>query len=154
MVLEVGNFAPDFTLSDQYGEELRLSELVTEAPVMLVFFPLAFSGTCTAELRRLRDFSSEFRDAGVRLVGVSADSVFALSEWTKQEGVEFSVLSDYWPHGAVAQRYGAFVEAGGMASRVSMIIGRGQRVLAVFESLLGEQRALSSYSRALEEVTA
>jgi peroxiredoxin len=152
MVLEVGAQAPDFTLSDQHGEELTLSELVAEGPVALVFFPLAFSGICTGELCELRDNLSVFSDSKVRLVGVSVDSVYALKAWAEQEGYEFSILSDFWPHGAVAQQYGVFVEEAGIATRATLVIGEDRRVLASFETAPGEARDFAAYREALEAI--
>ncbi|GAB2553635.1 peroxiredoxin [Leucobacter ruminantium] len=150
MVIEVGAQAPDFTLSDQHGEELTLSELVEEGPVALVFFPLAFSGICTGELCELRDNISVFADSSVRLLGISVDSVWALKAWAAQEGYEFSILSDFWPHGAVAQQYGAFVEERGIATRATVLIGEDRRVLASFETAPGEARDFASYREAIE----
>ncbi|MBL3698038.1 peroxiredoxin [Leucobacter luti] len=152
MVLEVGAQAPDFTLSDQNGEELTLSELVEEGPVALVFFPLAFSGICTGELCELRDNLSIFDDSKVRLVGISVDSVWALKAWADAEGYEFSILSDFWPHGAVAQQYGVFVEEAGIATRATLVIGEDRRVLAAFETAPGEARDFASYREALAAI--
>jgi peroxiredoxin len=152
VVLQVGAEAPDFTLSDQHGEELTLSELVAEGPVALVFFPLAFSGICTGELCELRDNLSVFSDSKVRLVGISVDSVFTLQAWAKQEGYEFSILSDFWPHGAVAKEYGVFVEEGGIATRATLVIGADRTVLASFETEPGQARDFAAYREALAEI--
>lgn len=149
MVLEVGAIAPDFTLSDQHGEELTLSELVEEGPIALVFFPLAFSGICTGELCELRDNIQVFEDSKVRLVGISVDSVFSLKNWAEREGYEFSILSDFWPHGAVAQQYGAFVEERGIATRATLLIGEGRKVLAAFETAPGQARDFAAYRDAV-----
>lgn len=149
MVIQVGEVAPDFTLSNQHGEELTLSELVAEGPVALVFFPLAFSGICTGELCELRDNLSVFDDAKVRLVGVSVDSVFSLKVWAEQEGYEFSILSDFWPHGAVAREFGAFVEERGIATRATVIVGENRKVLASFETSPGEARDFAAYREAV-----
>lgn len=149
MVLAVGTIAPDFTLSDQHGEELTLSELVEEGPVALVFFPLAFSGICTGELCELRDNIQVFEDSKVRLVGISVDSVFALNNWAEREGYDFSILSDFWPHGAVAQQYGVFVEERGIATRATLIIGSGLEVLASFETAPGQARDFAAYREAV-----
>lgn len=149
MLIQTGATAPDFTLSDQNGEELTLSELVTESPVALVFFPLAFSGLCTGELCELRDNLAIFNDAKVRLVGVSVDSVFALKTWAQQEGYEFSILSDFWPHGGVAREYGAFIEERGIATRATVIVGEGLKVLAAFETSPGEARDFGAYREAV-----
>ena len=149
MVLEIGAEAPEFTLSDQHGEELTLSELVAEGPVALVFFPLAFSGICTGELCELRDNLAAFEDASVRLLGISVDSVHALRAWAEQEGYTFSILSDFWPHGGVAREYGAFVEEAGIATRATFVIGPDRRVLASFETAPGEARDFGAYREAL-----
>ena len=149
MVIQVGEVAPDFTLSNQHGEELTISELVSEGPVALVFFPLAFSGICTGELCELRDNLAVFNDAKVRLVGVSVDSVFSLKVWAEQEGYEFSILSDFWPHGAVAREYGAFVEERGIATRATVIIGEDRKVLASLETSSGEARDFAAYREAV-----
>lgn len=149
MVLKVGEIAPEFTLSDQYGEELTLSELVAEGPIALVFFPLAFSGICTGELCELRDNIAVFADSKVRLVGISVDSVHTLRAWATQEGYEFSILSDFWPHGQVAREFGAFVEERGIATRATVIIGEGRTVLASFETSPGEARDFSAYAEAI-----
>ena len=151
-MLQVGAEAPDFTLSDQHGEELTLSELVAEGPVALVFFPLAFSGICTGELRELRDHLAVSNDSKVRLVGISVDSVFTLQAWAKSEGYEFSILSDFWPHGAVAKDYGVFVEDGGIATRATLIIGSDRKVLASFETEPGQARDFGAYREALEAI--
>ena len=152
MVLEVGAVAPDFTLSDQHGEELTLSELVAEGPVALVFFPLAFSGICTGELCELRDNLQIFADSKVRLVGISVDSVWALKAWSEAEGYEFSILSDFWPHGGVAKDYGVFIEERGIATRATLVIGEDRKVLASFETAPGEARDFAAYREAIAAI--
>src|SRR3712207_2798911 len=94
----IGKQAQDFQLRSQYGESVRLSEL-RGRPVTLVFFPLAFSGTCTSELCELRDNLALFSDAGVQLIGISVDSKASLRAWGEQEGYDFPLLADFWPHG-------------------------------------------------------
>lgn len=152
MVLNVGAIAPDFTLSDQHGEELTLSELVQEGPVALVFFPLAFSGICTGELCELRDNIQMFEDSKIRLVGISVDSVHSLRAWAEHEGYTFSIVSDFWPHGAVARDYGAFVEERGIATRATFVIGADRQVLASFETEPGQARDFNSYREVLSEL--
>ena len=152
MVIAPGTQAPDFTLSDQNGTELTLSELVADSPVALVFFPFAFSGICQGELCELRDNIAIFDDAKVRLVGISIDSVFTLKAWADQEGFEFSILSDFWPHGAVAQEYGVFIEEAGIATRATVLIGRDGVVAASFATAPGEARDLGAYREALQQL--
>ena len=152
MVIAPGTQAPEFTLSDQHGTELTLSDLVAEGPVALVFFPFAFSGICQGELCELRDNISLFADAQVRLIGISIDSVFTLKAWADQEGFDFSLLSDFWPHGAVAQQYGVFIEEAGIATRATVLIGRDGTVAASFATAPGEARDLDAYREALQHL--
>ena len=124
MSLSVGDTAPDFSLPDQDKQVVSLAEL-RGAPVLVVFYPFAFSGICTGELCQLRDELAVYTDAGVRVVAVSTDPTFTLKAWREQQGFEFPLLSDFWPHGATAQAYGVFNDKAGMALR-------GTPVLLVF----------------------
>lgn len=152
MVLEPGAQAPDFTLSDQHGEERTLSELVASGPIALVFFPLAFTGICTGELCELRDNLSVFDDGEVRLFAISVDTVPTLREFSAREGYEFPILSDFWPHGAVARDYGVFIEERGIATRATLLIGEDRRVLASFETAPGQARDFASYREAIAAI--
>lgn len=154
MVIQAGETAPDFTLSDQYGEELTLSELVEEQPVALVFFPLAFSGICTGELCELRDNLALFGEHGVELMGVSVDSKAALRAWGEQEGYDFTLLADFWPHGAVAKEYGVFLEEKGFANRATFVIDVRGIIRASFITAPGQARPIEAYRAALDEVLA
>lgn len=152
MVLAAGTLAPDFTLVDHHGEEITLSEVLEEQPVVLVFFPLAFSGICTGELCELRDNLAIFDDQKVRLFGVSVDSKFTLAAWAKQEGYEFSLLADFWPHGGVAADYGVFVEEAGIATRATVVIGQDRTIVASFETAPSQARDFADYQAALEKL--
>lgn len=122
MTLEIGDQAPDFTLLNQAGEPLTLSSIWRESPVALVFFPLAFSGRCQGELCEIRDNIAMFEDASVRVVGISVDSHFALRAWAEEQGYGFDLVSDFWPHGEVAQAYEVFLAERGIAARASFLI--------------------------------
>lgn len=152
-MIPIGSLAPDFTLSDQHGEELTLSEIVEEGPVTLVFFPLAFSGICTSELCQLRDNFSLFNANGVRLLAISVDSVWTLRAWATREQYNFSLLSDFWPHGKVAQDYGVFNDTRGIAGRLTVVVDRDQRVVASFRAATGEARDLNDYRAAISAVS-
>ena len=90
--------------------------------MLLVFYPFAFSRICTGELCQLRDELAAYTDAGVKVLAVSTDPVFSLKAYKAAEGFEFPLLSDFWPHGTVAQAYGAFNEKAGMALRGTFLI--------------------------------
>ena len=121
MTLSVGDAAPEFSLPDQDRQVVSLAEL-RGTPVLLVFYPFAFSGICTGELCQLRDELASYTDAGVRVLAVSTDSVFTLKAFKAQEGFDFPLLSDFWPHGTAAQAYGVFNEKAGMAVRGTFLV--------------------------------
>ena len=116
-----GATAPDFSLRDQYGSPAVLSEL-RGGPVLVVFYPLAFSGVCAGELDDLRRHHAEFAALGTTVLAVSVDSVFALRTWSDAEDFPFRLLSDFWPHGRVAQDYGVFDADRGVARRGTFLV--------------------------------
>jgi peroxiredoxin len=154
MALENDTRAPDFELPSQFGEPVRLSDFASRTAVALVFFPLAFSGTCTGELCELRDNLALFKDRNVELVGISVDSKFTLRAWAEQEGYDFALLSDFWPHGQVAKEYGVFLEEKGFANRATFLIDRDGIIRESFITAPGEARSLAAYRAALDELDA
>ncbi|GAB2928784.1 peroxiredoxin [Nonomuraea fastidiosa] len=145
---EVGAQAPDFELQDQHGTPVSLRQFRGEK-VVLVFYPLAFSGICGSELSALRDQPIE----GARLLTVSVDSVFALRAWADREGYAFPLLSDFWPHGQVAQAYGVFDEEKGVARRGTFILdGEGVIRWSVVNPI-SEARDIADYVKALADIT-
>lgn len=152
MALENETLAPDFELVNQYGERIQLSQYRGDKSVALVFFPLAFSGICSGELCELRDNLSLFADAGVELIGISVDSRHALRAWGEQEGYTFSLVADFWPHGAVAKEYGVFLDARGFSNRATFLIDPSGIIRASFITAPGEPRSLSAYQAALAEL--
>ncbi|SDH13773.1 peroxiredoxin [Agrococcus jejuensis] len=147
----IGDIAPDFTLTDHRGEEVTLSEL-RGTPVALVFFPLAFTGTCTGELCELRDSIELFDDAGVELLAISVDSKATLAKFAEVEGYGFRLLADFWPHGEVASRYGAFLPERGFATRATYLIDATGLVAAAFRTEPGEARPIAAYREALAQL--
>lgn len=141
--------APDFELFSQFGERIRLSDFRGKKAVALVFFPLAFSGTCTTELCELRDNLGLFTDSGVELIGISVDSKASLRAWAEHEKYDFALLADFWPHGAVAKQYGAFNDEKGFAERATFVIDVNGLIRANFSSPPGEARPLEAYTAAL-----
>ena len=121
MTIDAGDRAPEFSLPDQDKQVVSLSGL-RGSPVLLVFYPFAFSGLCTGELCRLRDELADYSDAGVRVLGISTDPVFSLKAFREKEGFDFPLLSDFWPHGTTAQAYGVFNEKAGMALRATFLV--------------------------------
>jgi mycoredoxin-dependent peroxiredoxin len=143
MVLHVSDTAPDFTLADQHGTPTSLSEQI--GPVLVVFFPAAFTPVCHDELRALRDLASR-----VTVLAVSCDSMFVLRALDETEALGYPLLSDFWPHGVVARAYGAFDEVHGTARRVSALVDSRGVVAEVWQSPPGEARDPGAYSLALD----
>ncbi|MDQ0820583.1 peroxiredoxin [Arthrobacter sp. V4I6] len=148
----VGEQAPDFELLNQFGEPIRLSDF-RGRNVVLVFYPFAFSGICTGELCELRDNLALFEDADAVVLGVSVDSKFAQRAYAEKEGYAFDLLADFWPHGAVAARYGVFDAESGMAKRGSFILDAGGIVRYVVVNPRGQARDLGEYRAALAGLT-
>ena len=151
MSVTVGQVAPDFTLVSQAGEKITLSDF-RGRKVVLVFYPFAFSPLCTSEMCDLRDRRGDFDDDTV-LLGVSVDTKYALRVFAEQEGLGFDLLSDFWPHGAVAQEYGVFLpDAGGKATRATFVIDREGVVRWAIINGPGEPRDPGDYRAALADL--
>lgn len=150
MALEPGTTAPDFTLKDQDGNDVSLSGVLADKAVALVFYPFTFTGVCEGELCALRDDLNRYESAGVQVLAVSCDTRHAQRVWAEQEGYGFPVLSDFWPHGEVAQAYGVFNDALGCANRGTFVIAQDGTIVDSFESGgLGEARPAERYAEAL-----
>jgi peroxiredoxin len=147
-LLAVGDPAPDFELSNQFGEPVRLSSFRGQN-VVLVFYPFAFSGICTGELCEFRDNLASFEDTNAAVLAVSVDSKFSLRAYAGQEGYSFDLLADFWPHGGVARTYGVFDEDSGMAKRGTFIIDAGGVIRYTVVNPRGEARNFSAYREAL-----
>jgi mycoredoxin-dependent peroxiredoxin len=137
MAVEVGSEAPDFTLRNEDGEEVKLSALRGQN-VVLIFYPFAFSSICTKELHDVSDLESRFGDAQV--FGVSVDSPFALKAFRQSEDLSAHLLSDFEPKGAVAQQYGAYLDGLGFATRATFVIDKDGKVAWMQVNSPGEAR--------------
>ena len=153
MTLSVGDAAPEFSLPDQDKQVVSLADL-RGTPVLVVFYPFAFSGLCTGELCQLRDELAVYTDAGVKVLAVSTDPVFSLKAYKEQEGFEFPLLSDFWPHGTVAQAYGAFNEKAGMALRGTFLIDAEGTIAFAEVNGAGDAREQSGWKNAVGKLAA
>ena len=117
----VGHPAPNFTARNQHGEQVSLAAL-RGGPVVLLFYPWAFSGICRGELAAVRDRHERFVAAGARVLAMSCDAMFTLRAYADAEGIGFDLLSDHWPHGAIAQAYGVFDAEAGCALRGTFVL--------------------------------
>jgi mycoredoxin-dependent peroxiredoxin len=154
MPIEVGAEAPDFVLKDQNNQQVRLSDFRGRKNVLLVFYPFAFTGTCQGELRQVRDNIGDFVADDVQILTVSVDSPFAHKVWADREGYPFPMLSDFWPHGAVAQAYGVLNETIGAANRGTFLIDRQGVVRFAEMNGPGQARDQDAWRKALAELAA
>jgi mycoredoxin-dependent peroxiredoxin len=149
MAVEVGDQAPDFELKDQHGTPVSLSGFRGKKNVVLVFYPLAFSGVCTSELCAMRDEFPEVTRDDVELLTVSVDSTFVLKTWAERDHFNFELLSDFWPHGSVAKSYGVFDEDRGIATRGTFIIDKTGVVRWKVVNPIPQARDIAEYQKAL-----
>src|SRR4051795_10079153 len=153
MTVSVGDTAPEFSLPDQDKQVVTLSDL-RGAPVLVVFYPFAFSGICTGELCQLRDELATYTGAGVQVLAVSTDPVFSLKAFREKEGFEFPLLSDFWPHGATAQAYGVFNDKAGMALRGTFLVDAQGRIAFAEVNQAGDTREQSGWKDAVGRLDA
>lgn len=149
---QVGELAPDFTLVDQHGVDVTLSSVRGRKFAAVVFYPFAFSGICTGELREIRDRLEDFQDGDIQVFTISCDSMYSLRAWADIEGHFFPLLSDHWPHGEVATRYGVFNGEQGAPLRATFLVDRDGRVAWREINGPGAARDFVAYRAALAEL--
>lgn len=150
--LVVGDAAPPFALKNQYGELVSLADFRGSKHVVIVFYPFAFSGICTGELREIRDGLSDFEGDDIQVVAVSCDAMYSLRAWADAEGHFFPLLSDFWPHGETAKAYGVFSEENGFAIRGTFLVDQDGVIRWTLVNGPGEARDFSGYRSALAEL--
>ncbi|HEY6795379.1 MAG TPA: peroxiredoxin [Kineosporiaceae bacterium] len=149
MTLQVGQPAPDFELKDQTGAVVRLGDYRGKHPVALVFYPFAFSGICTGELCEIRDNPGVFAESGVQVLGISCDPTWSLRAFAEAQGYQFPLLSDFWPHGAVAKDYGVFDEDAGRPTRGTFLVDADGVLRWSVVNPAGQARSLAAYREAV-----
>lgn len=149
MTVSVGQPAPEFTLTNQFGESIWLADFRGHKNVVLMFYPFAFTSICTGELCELRDARADFDDVNTEILSVSCDTPHTLKVYAKQEGIEHSLLSDFWPHGEVSQQYGVFLPEKGFATRGTFVIDKAGIVRWSVINPPGEARRADDYKAAL-----
>ena len=149
-MLDVGTEAPDFTLKDQNGQSVTLSNFRGVKDVLLVFFPLAFTGICQGELDEIRDDLPSYQNDDTATLAISVGPPPTHKVWATQSSFTFPVLSDFWPHGAVAQSYGVFNDDTGFANRGTFVVDRSGIILFAEMKQPGEQRDQAVWTDALK----
>jgi peroxiredoxin len=151
-VLSEGEEAPDFTLTDQRGQPVTLSSFRDVKTVLLVFFPLAFTGICQGELDEIRDHLGTYENDDTATLAISVGPPPTHKVWATESGFTFPVLSDFWPHGAVAQSYGVFNDDTGFANRGTFVVDRSGTIRFAEMKQPGESRDQAVWAGALDAV--
>jgi mycoredoxin-dependent peroxiredoxin len=152
MAIAVGLTAPDFTLQNQHGAPVSLSEFSGVKDVVLVFYPYAFSGVCSSELAEMRDRIDQIVDEQTEVLALSCDHRYSLRAFADRDGYEFSLLSDFWPHGEVSRAYDAFDERLGCSARVTVMVDRGGTVRWTTGREIDDARDFDEYLRVLGDL--
>ena len=121
---EVGQVAPDFTLVNQDGEEVTLSNYRGKQNVVLVFYVGAFSGICDGEFQGMAANAGRYDASDAAVIGVCTDTKWTLKQFKEDNGFPATFLADFWPHGAVCRQYGVFLDQLGFATRGTFIIDK------------------------------
>ncbi|MGO8949732.1 MAG: redoxin domain-containing protein [Ktedonobacterales bacterium] len=125
--LKVGDEAPDFTLKSGTGGAITLSQYRGSKNVVLAFFPFAFSGTCSAQMPSYEADLERFTGLDTQVLGISMDATHSLREFGQKLGITYPLLSDFYPQGAVTDRYGVR-HAAGMPERALIVIDKNGKV--------------------------
>ena len=135
--LNIGDVAPDFTLKDSDNEPVSLSDYRGKN-VVILFYPMAFSGVCTKELHNVTAAADRFAAEGAEVLGISIDHRYALAAWKAEGGYKARLLADFHPKGAVASAYGVYLDDFGIANRTTFVIDKNGKVAQKIESAIPE----------------
>ena len=125
MAVEVGQEAPDFTLKNPDNEDVTLSSFRGAKNVVVLFFPLAFSGVCTRQFTQLSANEGRYAGAGAQVLGISVDSRFVQGAFARSLGLDATtLLADFKPKGGVARRYGVYLDERGHSARARLVIDK------------------------------
>jgi peroxiredoxin len=131
MAIQVGQLAPDFTLRNTEQKEVKLSDFAGKKNVLLLFFPFAFTGTCTKEMCETRDSMKKYDSLNAEVFGISVDSGFTLKIFKQQQELNFELLSDF--NKTVSTAYGSIYESfigyyHGVSKRSAFVVGTDGKV--------------------------
>jgi peroxiredoxin len=150
--MTVDTAAPSFELPDQ-DKNLVTSESLQGSKALIVFIPFPFTGICDGEACALRDGLAQLSELDAKVVVITVHAVSVTKKWADENGFEFPVLSDYWPHGEVAKAYGAFNEDRGCANRYTFVLDADGIVRQVINTeTLGAAREFDAYLEALAKL--
>lgn len=122
---KIGKKAPDFSLPTHLGGRIRLSDYRGKSNVVIAFYPLDYTPVCSNQMPSYENQLDEFTKLNTQVLGISADSIPAHQSWSKSiGGISFHLLSDFWPHGEVARKFGVFLDDKGIPDRYIFIVDK------------------------------
>jgi peroxiredoxin len=128
MAISVGVAAPDFTLKDQSQKEVKLSDFKGKKNVVLVFYPLDWSPTCTNEHACFVNDMKKFEQLDAQVIGISVDSAWSHKAYAEKMGIHYPLLADFQPRGAVGDKFGVYLADKGITGRAIAIVDRSGNV--------------------------
>lgn len=128
MSITVGQAAPDFALPNQDKQEVKLSDFAGKKNVVIVFYPLDWSPVCTNEHACFVNDMKAFETLEAEVLGVSVDSVWSHKAYSEKMGIKYSLLADFQPRGAMADKYGVFLADKGITGRAIVIVNKAGKV--------------------------
>jgi len=154
MAIAVGQTAPDFSLKDQYDQDVKLSDFAGKKNVVLVFCPLDLSPVCTNEHACLVNDMKRFETLDAAVLGVSVDSAWSHKAYSEKMGVKYSLLADFNPRGAMADKYGVYLAEKGISGRAIVIVGKDGKVAWVKNYDIPVVPDVAEVASALQQVKA
>lgn len=152
MGISVGQAAPDFTLKDQSQKDVKLSDFAGKKNVVLVFYPLDWSPTCTNEHVCFVNEMKSFEQLDAEVLGVSVDSVWSHKAYADKMNIHYSLLADFNPRGAMAEKYGVYMADKGFAGRAIVIVNKQGKIAWTKNYDLPVVPDLNEVSAALQQV--
>ena len=149
-MIGVGAKAPDFSLKDQNGKTVKLSGLAGKK-VLLSFRPLAWTAVCHDQMKSLEENHVQFDELNTVALGIGVDSVPSNKAWAESMGIKNTkLLSDFWPHGAVAKTLGTFRENDGFSERANIVIDENGKVIFAKTYPISEQPDIEEILKLLQ----
>jgi peroxiredoxin len=128
MAIAVGASAPEFTLKDQSQKEIKLSDFRGKKNVVIVFYPLDWSPVCTNEHACFVNDMKRLEQLDAQVLGLSVDSVWSHKAFAEKMGIQYPLLADFHPRGAVADQFGVYLGDKGITGRAIAIINKAGKV--------------------------
>ena len=140
-----GDKAPDFTLKDVHNKDVSLSGLAGKR-VLLSFHPLAWTPVCSAQMKALEQYADILEKNNCVALGISVDPVPSKNAWAKSLGVSRTILlSDFWPHGEVAKKYGIFRQGDGFSERANILLDENRYIMHASKYMISEVPVLAEF---------